>query len=70
MTRYRYLVVLGGEVEADSEEHAAGLAEWEADNGLQQTTAVQVEEVREESSVRLSWRERAARSWPSGWGGA
>jgi len=47
VTRYRYLVVLGGEVEADSEKHAAELAEWEADNGLQQTTAVQVEKVEE-----------------------
>lgn len=41
--RYRYLVVHEGEVWAASEKEAAEKAEWETDNGLQQTTAVQVE---------------------------
>jgi hypothetical protein len=43
MTKYRYMVVHEGVVEADSENDAAARALFMCDGGFAETTAVQVE---------------------------
>ena len=50
MTKYRYMVVHEGVLEADDARDAEGVALWKAENGLAASTAVQVEEVREGDS--------------------
>ena len=46
--KYRYMVVLEGTVDAENKRDAEGAALAMADGGFAETTAVQVEEVRED----------------------